>query len=96
MITSLLTAQPVEREQLVLIASPLRSFEQVNEFRNSLSALEGVIGLKVGRFYRGSLRVAVEYADVVPLARRLRDLRAFTPVALNERGDRTIEITLGA
>ena len=96
MVASLLTAQPVEREQLTLIASPLRSFEQVNEFRNRLSALEGVIGLKVGRFYRGSLRVAVDYADVVPLAHRLRDLPDFTPIALNERGDRTIEITLGS
>jgi hypothetical protein len=94
-VASLLTALPVERQQHTVIASPLRSFEQVNEFRNRLTALEGVISLKVGRFYRGSLRVVVEYADVVPLVLRLRDLQNFTPIALTEHNDR-IELTLDA
>ncbi len=90
-----ITAQPVDLEQLMVIASPLRSFEQVNAFRNRLSELHGVLGLKVGRFYRGALQVTVQYADSVPLADRLHELAEFVPVAMRQSDPGTIEIKLG-
>ncbi|MGE3855861.1 MAG: hypothetical protein AB7G21_02750 [Dehalococcoidia bacterium] len=88
-----LTVQVAEREQVRLVASPLRSFGQVNAFRDRLAALEGVIGLTVGRFYRGALQLTVEYADVVPLASRLRDLPEFAPRTMRQPDAGTIEIT---
>lgn len=82
------------REHLVLVVYPFRSFERVNEFQDQLSALEGVISLKVGRFYRGALQLKVEYEGIIPLTRRLRELKDFTAVAMNQPDDQTIEITL--
>ena len=91
-----ITPQAVDLEQLMVIVSPLRSFEQVNAFRNRLSELHGVLGLKVGRFYHGALQVTVQYADSVPLADRLHDLVEFVPVAMRQSDPGTIEIKLGA
>jgi hypothetical protein len=88
------TAQAVDREQVRLVASPLRSFGQVNAFRERLAELEGVLGLTVGRFYRGALQLTIDYADVVPLASRLHELRDFAPRTMRQPDAGTIEITL--
>ncbi|MFA7249266.1 MAG: hypothetical protein WC273_06475 [Dehalococcoidia bacterium] len=82
------------REHLMLVVYPFRSFEKVNEFQDQLATLEGVINLKVGRFYRGALQLKVDYEGIIPLTRRLRELKDFTPVAMNQPDDQTIEITL--
>lgn len=83
-----------EREVVHLVAAPLRSFGQVTAFRERLAELEGVVELKVGRFYRGALQVTVDYVDATPLIDRLQELRDFAPRALRRRDARTIEITL--
>ena len=59
-----------------------------------VSVVAGVLGLQVGRFYRGALRLTVDYADVVPLTSRLAELDEFAPRAMTQRDDRTIEIRL--
>lgn len=89
-----LDVEVTDREVVYLVAAPLRSFGQVNAFRDRLAELDGVIGLQVGRFYRGALQVTVDYAGATPLFDRLQGLREFTPRALRRRDAHTIEVTL--
>ena len=64
-------------EHLTLVVYPFHSFVALNEFQGAIRALRGVTSTRVRRFYRGTLHLAVDYEDVIPLAERLQDLRGF-------------------
>ncbi len=64
-------------EHLTLVVYPFHSFVALNEFQGAIRALRGVTNTRVRRFYRGTLHLAVDYEDVIPLAERLQDLRGF-------------------
>ena len=64
-------------EHLTLVVYPFHSFVALNEFQVAVRALRGVTNTRVRRFYRGTLHLAVDYEDVIPLAERLQDLRGF-------------------
>lgn len=61
-----------EVQELAIVAAPFHSFLALNEFQGAVRALPGVRDTRVRRFYGGSLNLAVDYADGVPLAERLR------------------------
>lgn len=64
-------------EHLTLVAYPFHSFAALNEFQGAIRTLHGVTNTRVRRFYRGTLHLAVDYEDMIPLPERLRDLRGF-------------------
>lgn len=64
-------------EHLTLVVYPFHSFVALNEFQSAIRVLRGVTNTRVRRFYRGTLHLAVDYEDVIPLAERLQDLRGF-------------------
>lgn len=64
-------------EHLTLVVYPFHSFVALNEFQGAIRALRGVTNTRVRRFYRGTLHLAVDYEDIIPLAERLQDLRGF-------------------
>lgn len=64
-------------EHLTLVVYPFHSFVALNEFQGAIRVLRGVTNTRVRRFYRGTLHLAVDYEDVIPLAERLQDLRGF-------------------
>ncbi len=64
-------------EHLTLVVYPFHSFVALNEFQGAIRLLRGVTNTRVRRFYRGTLHLAVDYEDVIPLAERLQDLRGF-------------------
>lgn len=64
-------------EHLTLVVYPFHSFVALNEFQGAVRVLRGVTNTRVRRFYRGTLHLAVDYEDVIPLAERLQDLRGF-------------------
>lgn len=61
-----------ETREVVIVASPFRSFLALNEFQARVRMLPGVRDTRVRRFYGGTLNLAVVYADAVPLSDRLR------------------------
>lgn len=64
-------------EHLTLVVYPFHSFVALNEFQSAIRVLRGVTNTRVRRFYRGTLHLAVDYEDIIPLAERLQDLRGF-------------------
>ena len=62
---------------LTLVVYPFHSFVALNEFQSAIRVIRGVTDTRVRRFYRGTLHLAVDYDDVVPLTERLQDLRGF-------------------
>jgi hypothetical protein len=87
-------AAPI-REHLTLVASPFRSFVTLSEFQDAVRALPGVTELRVRRFYRGTLQLAVDYDDVLPFTTRLRELPGCAWTLVAESPD-LIELALGA
>lgn len=64
-------------EHLTLVVYPFHSFVALNEFQAAVRGLHGVSNTRVRRFYRGTLHLAVDYEDIIPLSERLVDLRGF-------------------
>lgn len=62
-------------EHLTLVVYPFRSFAMLNEFQAAIRGLHGVKNTRVRRFYRGTLHLAVDYEDMIPLSDRLGDLK---------------------
>ncbi|MCA9846680.1 MAG: hypothetical protein KC472_01795, partial [Dehalococcoidia bacterium] len=62
-------------EHLTLVVYPFHSFAALNEFQAAIRELHGVKNTRVRRFYRGTLHLAVDYEDMIPLSDRLADLR---------------------
>lgn len=62
---------------LTLVVYPFHSFVALNEFQGAIRVIRGVTETRVRRFYRGTLHLAVDYDDVIPLTERLQDLRGF-------------------
>ena len=58
---------------MLVVASPFHSFVALNEFQGLLRALPGVRDTRVRRFYGGTLTLAIDYEDNVPLPDRLHD-----------------------
>ena len=81
------------REHLTVVVYPFSSFATLNEFQDAVRALHGVTNVKVRRFYRGTLHLAVEYEDIIPFAHRLRELDQFRWEPVAER-DAEVEIML--
>ncbi len=75
-------------EHLTLVASPFRSFAQLNDFQGALRALPGVRAARVRRFYGGTLQLAVEYDDPAPLPTGLAELVGFRWRLVSERDGR--------
>lgn len=80
-------------EHLTLIVYPFHSFVALNEFQSAVRALRGMTNTRVRRFYRGTLHLAVDYEDIIPLAERLRDLRGFRWQLVSE-GRQELELLL--
>jgi hypothetical protein len=76
-----------------LIAYPFRSIAVLNLFQDTVRALDGVTGLRVRRFFRGTLHLEIDYTGDVPLIERLQDLRSFS-WRLMATSPTKIEITL--
>jgi hypothetical protein len=85
-------AAPI-REHLTLVASPFRSFVALAEFQDAVRALPGVTDIRVRRFYRGTLQLAVDYDDVLPFSARLRELAGFRWTLVSESADQ-LQLTL--
>ena len=66
------------REHLTLVVYPFHSFLSLNAFQHAVRALHGVAAIRIRRFYRGTLRLAIEYEDVLPFVERLNELDQFT------------------
>lgn len=62
-------------EHLTLVVYPFHSFAALNEFQAAIRGLHGVKNTRVRRFYRGTLHLAVDYEDMIPLSDRLADLK---------------------
>ena len=62
-------------EHLTLVVYPFHSFAALTEFQGAVRRLHGVKNTRVRRFYRGTLHLAVDYEDVIPLTDRLLDLK---------------------
>jgi hypothetical protein len=83
-------------EHVTLVVYPFRSFGALNEFQAAMRGLRGVKNLRVRRFYKGTLHLAVEYEDVIPLTQRLRDLTAFPWEIVSEsRGELELRLDAG-
>ena len=87
-------AAPI-REHLTLVVSPFRSFVALSEFQDAVRALPGVAELRVRRFYRGTLQLAIDYDDVLPFTTRLRELPGCAWTLVTESPD-LVELSLGA
>lgn len=80
-------------EHLTLVVYPFHSFAALNDFQAAVRTLHGVTNTRVRRFYRGTLHLAVDYEDMIPLGERIRDLKAFAfEVASESRSE--IELVL--
>lgn len=55
-----------------IVGAPFSSFIALNEFQGVVRALPGVRDTRVRRFYGGTLNLAVDYEDGVPLVERLQ------------------------
>ena len=87
-------ADPVSTDrELLVVVSRVRSFAALNKFQSALRALPGVRDTRVRRLYNGTLDLAVDYADGVPLADRLRAPPGRAWTIVSAAPDR-IEITL--
>jgi len=62
-------------EHMTLVVYPFHSFAALNEFQSAIRGLHGVKNTRVRRFYRGTLHLAVDYEDMIPLADRMADLK---------------------
>jgi hypothetical protein len=62
-------------EHLTLVVYPFHSFAALNEFQAAIRRLHGVKNTRVRRFYRGTLHLAVDYEDMIPLVDRITDLK---------------------
>lgn len=62
-------------EHLTLVVYPFHSFAALNEFQSAIRGLHGVKNTRVRRFYRGTLHLAVDYEDMIPLVDRMADLK---------------------
>lgn len=62
-------------DHLTLVVYPFHSFAALNEFQGAIRQLHGVKNTRVRRFYRGTLHLAVDYEDMIPLTTRLADLK---------------------
>ena len=85
-------AAPI-REHLTLVVSPFRSFVALSAFQDAVRALPGVSELRVRRFYRGTLQLAVDYDDVLPFTTRLRELPGCAWTLVTESPD-LVELAL--
>lgn len=81
------------REHVTLVVYPFHSFVALNHFQDAVRDLHGVIDAKVRRFYKGTLHLAVDYEDVLPLTERLDDLEGFSWQAVSESSNE-IELML--
>lgn len=80
-------------EHLTLVVYPFHSFAALNDFQGAVRQLHGVTNTRVRRFYRGTLHLAVDYEDMIPLGERIRDLKGFDfEVASESRSE--IELVL--
>ncbi len=80
-------------EHLTLVVYPFHSFAALNEFQAAIRELHGVKNTRVRRFYRGTLHLAVDYEDIIPLSDRLADLKGIDyQVASESRSE--LEIVL--
>jgi len=71
-------------EHLTLVVYPFHSFVALNEFQAAVRGLRGISNTRVRRFYRGTLHLAVDYEDIIPLSERLQDLRGVSFRIVNE------------
>lgn len=62
-------------EHMTLVVYPFHSFAALNEFQAAVRRLHGVKNTRVRRFYRGTLHLAVDYEDMIPLVDRMADLK---------------------
>ncbi len=81
------------REHVTLVVYPFHSFVALNHFQDAVRNLHGVIDAKVRRFYRGTLHLAVDYENVIPLTERLDDLERFSWQTVSESSNE-IELML--
>jgi hypothetical protein len=65
-------------EHMTLVVYPFHSFAVLNDFQSAIRALHGVKNTRVRRFYRGTLHLAIDYEDMIPLSERLNDLKGFS------------------
>ena len=72
------------REHVTLVVYPFHSFVALNHFQDAVRDLHGIMDAKVRRFYRGTLHLAVDYEDVIPLTERLDDLEGFSWQTVSE------------
>ncbi|MCK9485401.1 MAG: hypothetical protein M0R73_01690 [Dehalococcoidia bacterium] len=80
-------------EHMTLVVYPFHSFAALNDFQAAVRTLHGITNTRVRRFYRGTLHLAVDYEDIIPLGERIRDLKAFDfEVASESRSE--IELVL--
>ena len=78
-----------------LQVGPFASFRTLAAFQNALNRLEGVMRVKVRRFYRGTLYASVQYSGILPLAERLTALSDFNPkVVADDAGNLHVSIEL--
>ena len=82
------------REHLTLVVYPFRSFVALNEFQDAVRELRGVTGVKVRRFYRGTLHLGIDYEDVIPFTQRLREISETFDWSLVSESSQEIEIQL--
>lgn len=82
------------REHLTLVVYPFRSFVVLNEFQDAVRELRGVTGVKVRRFYRGTLHLGIDYEDVLPFTQRLREINQAFDWSLVSESSQEIEIQL--
>ena len=71
-------------EHLTLVVYPFHSFGALNEFQTAIRTLHGVKNTRVRRFYRGTLHLAVDYEDIIPLVERMNDSKGFTFTVASE------------
>ncbi len=79
--------------EIDLIASPFTRFDTINRFTASVRSLPGVTEAKVRHFQKGTLRMLVEYENVVPFVSRLRELTQFK-LRIDSSSDRRVAVTL--
>lgn len=80
-------------EHITLVVYPFHSFVALNEFQAAIRTLRGVTGTRVRRFYRGTLHLAVDYEDIIPLVERLQEMRG-VPFRVVSESRNEIEMVL--
>ncbi|GMU41742.1 MAG: hypothetical protein AMXMBFR23_26080 [Chloroflexota bacterium] len=80
-------------EHLTLVVYPFHSFVALNEFQAAVRTLRGVTSTRVRRFYRGTLHLAVDYEDIIPLVERLQEMRS-VPFRVVSESRNEIEMVL--